>query len=85
MVICSKCCDEYRLVEVERIPGTNRYRCSFECGCHQTLQLEESEAERRGYLADEETQETLHAKKFEIVQALIRQQARGVSRLESDR
>ncbi len=85
MVICSKCCDEYRLVDVERVPGTNRYRCLFRCGCDAVLVLEETEAERRGYLVDEDIQETLHEKKFEIVQALISGQGRGESRMGTER
>ena len=77
MVICPRCCEYYQFQEVQHDRKNNRYLCVFSCDCPQPLRLEENEAEQKGYLADEEVQDALHEKKFELIQSLITEQSRA--------
>ena len=75
MVICPKCCEYYTFHDVKHELKNDRYVCIFSCDCEAHLRIEESEAERKGFFSDEDSQDALHERKFEIIQAIIRNES----------
>jgi hypothetical protein len=73
MVICPKCCEYYQFKDIQHDRKHNRYVCLFACDCQSPLKIEESEADQKGFLSDEDAQDALREKKIEIIQALIRE------------